>query len=362
MVFFPRDAVFLVCATRGRTIMTIQRWARSLLARARNFVRQGALALVIGALCLTASMPAAAAANRIPSLAVWRDSIAKVETPSEGCFTAAYPKLQWDRTACGPAPKITRVPPAGVQPNTVGNGNDYVASVPGLMSMSRGTFPGTQGVKTEYDSGLGLSDTYSLQLNSQYFSGSPACAGAEVPANCKAWQQFSFNNEGAGSNQYGNITMQYWLLDYGRTCPHGWHRFYPHCVRNSKTVYLGFPQPTIKFRYISGLTLTATAKAGGNDKLVLVAGSYAYSVAANDDIVDLSQFWNQSEFNAFGIGYGSNAMVNSASLIKVRIGVQDSAGKPPVCVGNSGTTAEGNNMTLGSCTVTGNLIQFWETN
>ncbi len=348
------------CAGRGRTIMTIQGWVQSLLVRARNFPRH-ALVFLIGALCLTTSIETASAANRIPSPAVWRDSIAKVETPGEGCFTAAYPKLQWERTACGPAPKITRVPPVGVHPGTVGAGNDYTAVVPSRMLLSRGTFPAMQHVKTEYDSGNGLANTYTLQLNSQYFSGSPACAGAQL-ANCKAWQQFVFINEGDGSNQYGAVTMQYWLIGYGKTCPHGWHRFYPHCVRNSKTVYLGFPQPTFDFRYISDLTLTATAVAGGADKVVLTTKANAYTVAAKDSMVDLGDFWNATEFNAFGISNGSNAIINSGSLIKVRLGVKDSTGAAPTCVGNSGTTAEGNNMTLGACTAAGTLIQFSESN
>ncbi len=339
--------------------MTINTGTCSPHARAR--VRQGARTFMIAALCLMAQ--AASSANRIPNLAVWRENIAKIETPGEGCFTAAYPKLQWDRTACGPTPKTILPPALGAPPATVGNGNDYVAQVSGLMSLTRGTFPVTKNLKTEYDSGNGLSNTYSLQLNSQYFSGSPACAGASVPANCKAWQQFTFNNEGAGPNQYGNITMQYWLLDYAPAkCPKGWNSFYPHCVRNSKTVYLGFPQPTILFKYIGDLSLTATATAGGNDKLMLLAGSYAYSVAAKDSIVDLSQFWNATEFNAFGISLGSNAMINAGTLIKVRLAVKDSTGTAPVCVGNSGTTAEGNNLTLGSCAAAGNVIQFSESN
>jgi hypothetical protein len=359
MVIFPRDAV---CAARGRTIMTIRYWAQSPCLRARNIARHGVLGLVFGALSLTVSIEAASAANRIPSPAVWRDRIAELETPGEGCFTADYPKLEWERIACGPAPKITRVPPAGVRPNTVGNGNDYTAAVSGRMLMSRGTFPFMHNVTTEHDSGNGYSDTYSLQLNSQAFSGSPMCAGAKDPAKCQAWQQFTFLNEGSGPNPFGAVTMQYWLLDYNKACPKGWHRFIPHCVRNSQTVYLGLPQPTIDFQYISDLTLTATAVAGGNDKVVLTTKAKAYSVGAKDSEVDLGQFWNATEFNAFGINGGSDAIINSGSLIKVRLAVKDSGGTTPACVGNSGTTAEGNNMTLGSCVAAGNLIQFSESN
>src|SRR5579871_6742655 len=121
--------------------MTIRGWVQSLFA------------FVIGTLCLAGSTQTASAANLIPSPAIWRDSIAKLETPGEGCFTADYPKLEWERTACGPAPKITRVPPVGVQPNTVGNGNDYTAVVSSRMLMSRGTFPFMHNVTTEHDSG-----------------------------------------------------------------------------------------------------------------------------------------------------------------------------------------------------------------
>lgn len=346
--------------------MTIHRWTRSSFARARNAAHHGVRALLIGAFCLTAQV--ASAANRIPDLAGWRDSIAKLDTPGEGCFTAAYPKLEWERIACRAAPKITRARPAGLHPNTVGHGNDYVAKVTGLMSLARGTFPVTANLASEYDSRLGYADTYSLQINSQFISGAPICAGAAVPANCQAWEQFTFNNQGATSpNPYAEINMQYWLLDYapphtGVRCPRGWQLFSPDCVRNSKAVYLEPPAAPILFKYLSKLTMQATAVAGGNDKLVFLAASNAYSVAAKDDVIDLAQYWNAAEFNAFGFGFDSDAMINSGALIKVRVGVRDSTSTPPVCVGNSGTTGEGNNMTLGACTVTGDVIQFSESN
>jgi hypothetical protein len=342
------------------TINTSTQWLR---VRAQNSARHGARTLITGILCFTASIQAASSANLIPNLSDWRENIAKVTPVGEGCFTAAYPKMQWDRITCGPTPKTILAPAAGATPATVGDGNDYVASVSGLMSSSTGTFPVTKHVKTEYDSGLGLLDTYSLQLNSQTFSGSPACAGAAVPANCKAWQQFTFNNEGTGPNPFADVTMQYWLQDYAPAkCPKGWKSFKPDCVKNSKTVYLGLPQPTIAFEYISDLTLTATATAGGNDKVVLVTKAQAYAVSAKDSIVELGQFWNATEFNAFGIGYGSDAMINAGASIKVNLAVKDSTGTAPTCVGNAGTTGEGNNLTLGSCSTVGNSIQFTESN
>jgi hypothetical protein len=342
--------------------MTINSIARAARLRASQRIHLGVPALVIGALCLLAPMQAAASANPIPNLADWSQRIANVEAPGEGCFTAAYPSMQWVRMACGPTPKI--VPPAhGLPPATVGNGTDYVASVSGLISSTKGTFPVTKRLKTEYDSGDNLSDTYSLQLNSNYFSGSPACAGAAVPANCQAWQQFTFNNEGSGSNQFGAVTMQYWLLRYAPAkCPKGWNSFYPHCVTNSPTVYLGFPQPTIPAEYIGDLTLIATAKAGGHDKVVLITKAQAYTVSAKDSVVDLAAFWNQSEFNVFGISLGSDAMYNTRAFVRPKVQVKDSAGAAPACVGGVGTTAEGNNMTLGPCSTVGNSIQFTESN
>src|SRR6266568_2762496 len=46
-------------------------------------------------------------------------------------------------------------------------------------------------VNVTSETNLGSPDTYSLQLNSEYFD-TPACAGAANPANCKGWQQFIY--------------------------------------------------------------------------------------------------------------------------------------------------------------------------
>src|SRR5262249_10588085 len=130
---------------------------------------------------------ASAATQPVPGAkAHWQAGIARVQEPGTGCYRASYPVLQWRATRCVIAPKIPLVPgprPARhAGPALVGTGPDYSPQVSGLLSQATGTFhdvsPGITEQGLVNGAGPMKPNPFSLQLNSQYFTGSPACSGS----------------------------------------------------------------------------------------------------------------------------------------------------------------------------------------
>lgn len=333
-------------------------------ALAQRMFRSSVGPFACGALALfAATAQAASPVPLVPDQQTWGRAITAAPLPGEGCFTADYPETNWKRVPCGP-PHVPKPPAAGGKPPlTVGHGNDYEAVVsPAFIRSAIGSFPATNGVVSESDSSTGVSDVYSLQINSQYISGAPICAGATVPANCRAWEQFVFDDQGNSSQS--SVYIQYWLLSYGNSCPAGWEH-YPNsnsCTKNSNSNYLLF---YVDIQNLTKIKLTASAVAGGNDRAALLTPTQAYAVANDDNVIGLANYWNAAEFNVFGGGGGSNANFNSGSTITVKLGLADGTTAAPTCTPHAGTTAEGNNLKLHKCRAGGGpkpYIRFNESN
>jgi len=278
----------------------------------------------------------------------WRETIARTNVPHEGCFQAEFPNAVWVETSCSVAPDKVYVPHGHGGPQTVGNGVDYAASVGNLISSSVGTFPSVTGVTSERDGG---SNVYSIQLNSNFMS-TAACNGH---SGCLAWEQFVY------SSYEQSAFMQYWLIDYGNSCPSGWNAYSGSCYRNSAAVNV----PKQSISVLSQLKMSATAVAGGNDTLVFTTPTKAYSTTGRDSVTDLATAWKQSEFNIIGDGGGSKATFNAGSSITVKVAVAHGSTAAPTCASNAGTTGETNNLRLGSCSAVGGAtpyIQFKESN
>jgi hypothetical protein len=276
----------------------------------------------------------------------WRETIARTSVPHEGCFEAEYPNAVWVEATCTVAPDKVYVPRGHSGVQTVGNGADYAATVTNLMSAAVGTFPTVTGVTSEKD---GSSNVYSIQLNSNFMS-TAACNGH---SGCLAWEQFVY------SSSETSAFMQYWLIDYGNSCPSGWNSYDGSCYKNSAAVTV----PKEPITSLSTLKLSGTAVSGGNDTLVFTAGTKAYSTTGKDSVTDLATAWNQSEFNIIGDGGGSKATFNKGSKVTVKVAVTHGSTAAPTCAANAGTTGETNNLTLGSCSgVSGSTpyIQFTE--
>jgi len=334
--------------------------------RYSHYAMQIAAAALISAGCLqpvsTAQTTDAAARDS------WRAVMAQNTQPAEGCFEASYPNTVWEQVECKELhPRVHPVFHKPGERQITGNGHDYVAQAPGLISATLGTFPTVTGVKSEKsvgvpafgDGGILGANEYSIQLNTDFQGTTAACYGH---SGCVVWQQFIYatDYEVAGK---AAVFMQYWLIDWGSTkCPSGFASAGGgDCYGNSKAV----AAPDVKPTALANLSLSAAATAGGNDTVVFTNGTKAYSVSGADTVLDISQVWQQSEFNIVGDAGGSRADFNTPVSITVNVALTDGSTAAPTCVANDGSTGETNNLNLGKCsTASGSSpsIQFTESN
>jgi hypothetical protein len=284
------------------------------------------------------------------SLEQWHAAIVASPSDQEGCFRASFPSLSWEEIECAEAPSRPIGRPVLV-PETVGNGADYAAQVTsGLISQTVGTFPTVTGVTSETD---GSKNTYSIQLNSNFMSGTAACRGV---SGCLSWLQYVYSSSEKAA------FMQYWLIGIG-TCPSGgWiSAGGGDCYKNSTAVSV----PKIAITSLSQLKMSGTAVNGGKDTLVFTNGTTAYTTTGADTVANLATAWTASEFNIIGDGGGSEAVFNTGSSVTVKVAVTNGTTNAPKCVANDGTTGETNNLKLGSCSATAGsspYIQFTESN
>jgi hypothetical protein len=282
--------------------------------------------------------------------ATWRHTLQHTATPEKGCFRASYPSTVWAKVDCVKAPNRLYLPRHFPEAQTVGNGDDYAAETSSVISQTEGSFSSVSGLSSESDDGV--SDDYSLQLNSNFMS-TDACNGV---SGCQAWEQFVY-----ASGEEAAF-MQYWLINYGDTCPSGgWMQYQGSCYMNSAAVSV--PDDTISD--LPNMTLTGSAVSGGTDTLTFFDGNEAYTTTGDDSVVDLGTAWQASEFNVIGDGGGSEADFNSGTSITVNVSLTDGTSDAPTCAADSGTTGETNNLNLGSCSASGGSspsIQFTESN
>ncbi|HTV86823.1 MAG TPA: hypothetical protein VME63_15590 [Dyella sp.] len=341
------------------------------------------LAALVSAACVPAVFAAPSGGASVPgttaqqvgpieSLArqAWRETMAQIATPSQGCFHASYPSIVWQQVACGTVRKDVHPMPHYYlfgAPQTAGNGNDYTLQTSGLISSAVGTFPSVSGVTSEQsvgvpaygDGGILGANEYSVQLNTQFTSTTSAC---KSHSGCTVWQQWVYATDYA-ENGKGAIFMQNWLIGYGSNrCPSGFSSDGEgDCYGNSSAAL----PPDISPTALASLKLTATATSGGNDTAVVTYDGDAYSTSQKDSTLDIASVWNTGEFNVVGNAGGSEAEFNSGSSITVNLAVSDGSSSAPSCVADSGTTGESNNLNLGSCSASGGStpsIQFTESN
>jgi hypothetical protein len=317
----------------------------SVLRKIRKFV--GVLAPMAFAVAgISAASASAATSPRAETMLDWQGAISHLRTPGPGCYHASFPALQWHQVKCVTAPERPLVPRASSTlrggPEKVGDGHDYSAVVTGLISSATGTFADVSPKITEKGQiggeGSKIANEFTLQLNTQFFSGSPACAKAKSPSKCQAWQQFVYETD------VNQIFMQYWLIDYAATCPSGWFSYSDDCYTNSASATFGGGALTAK--KLASVTLTASATSGGDDSISLSVGSgQATTVSAKDTKVDLASNWNTSEWGVFGDGGGSEAYFGKDSTLESVTTLTASSSGAPTCE-DEGFTGETTNLTL----------------
>ena len=259
-----------------------------------------------------------------------------------GCFRADYPEKEWKEVPCTTAPNrfYTKGATAALIPEVVGNSVDYSAELQGggLIAYGEGSF-GTSAVTGESQGSV--ADSFSLQLNTNLFSTS-VCGSAP---NCVGWQQYVFSNPGSGS---GSVFIQYWVYNYPSGCPSGFSSY--SGVGRAGCVYTGpaVSVPIQPLDNLSALTLTGTAVSGGLDQLTLSTGTSLYSTYGEDTVLYASDGWTEAEFNVFGDGNASEATFSSGTLLSVETLVTNGTTTTAPTYTPVGTTAETNNLTLGS--------------
>ncbi len=342
----------------------------------KNTLRAACMAGVL-VLCplLSAQTTDAASGATDAQLKTWHENLKNYAPLESGCFQTSYPSVQWEKTACGPAPafvsshKAKALAAAAATAHrerlpleTAGNGNDYVAQTGGITQSALGTFPAARGITSEKSVGVAAyggggilgKNEYSLQLNTDINPSATACAAFGY-ASCYVWEQFVYST--AGSGYPSEAFIQNWVFpspnDYSsKGCPSGWQDASspgsPACVTNSRAVNV----PNVAATSLGSLKLSG-AVSSGKDTAIFTYGSKAYSASEADTTVHLGSWWRQSEFNVVGNAGGSEAVFNAGVSLTLNLTVKDGTSNAPTCVANDGTTGESNNLNLGKCSAIG---------
>lgn len=258
-----------------------------------------------------------------------------------------------------------------------------------LISVAAGSFPKVTNVKGERSVGVAAfggggilgKNEYTLQVNTNFYSGSAACGSY---TGCRSWQQYVLSTNtpvSLTSNQLTNDTevfIEYWLINYGvdngtNICPAGFIDAGPDqvgpgddCVQNTPAVEIANGQ--VPITELANLTLSGSAVQGGTDAATATFNGEAYTATVQDSYTDIASGWTQAEFNVVGNAGGSRADFNKSSSVTVKLAVTDGSTAAPTCIPPSqiaGTTGETNNLKAGSCTATGGstpYIEFTESN
>lgn len=284
----------------------------------------------------------------------WNDSMLRKAAPKKGCFKADYPSTEWKEVPCVKAPNIPAPPRHGPRPAVVGNNNDISAQAPsGHITQAIGHFENVTNVTSESgpiaNAGPSIANTYTLQINTDFFTGSTACAGSPNPGGCSGWEQWIFWNTGTSQ---GSASMQYWLINYNTTCPAGqsWNQIALFggisCWKNSANAA---PMPNQPIANMGNWRFTGTATSAG-DSVKLSSGT-SVATTNGDNAVAASTAWTIAEFNIFGYGgdnsgNGGTATFNAGASSDTRTEIIYGDTKAPNCVAQ-GFTAEKNNLSFG---------------
>jgi hypothetical protein len=315
----------------------------------------------------------------------WHKAIMKIPTPKKGCFTAEYPNTAWRETPCKTPPHKLYLPrrTGATRTQQVGGASDadFVAVVSGNMTEAEGSFDKAN-VTSECDVQCpnqicpsnpscigGEANSFSLQLNTNPFSGTTTCESSPTPKQCKGWEQFVYAQDQNCSECIGDVFIQYWLLNFGpagTACPspvapanecdtfgvvsNQWcsFQFTPtgpvFCVMNGP----GSASPlTVPISLLYELALIGDTASGGKstDSTEMVEGGTAFLATGGNIFPDLGTLWKDTEFNVFGNGGGSEAVFNNGAAIQVRTSVSSGITNGPACKDVS-FTGESNNLTL----------------
>ena len=314
-----------------------------------------------------------AAQSTAPSYENWRRSMLSSRLLAKGCFHAVHPDTRWEEVPCNSSPLCSSFP-FGCLDFDVGGENISPSLETGGMTGGGATISSAEGsfqvtnVSSVYSehpgSGVTINDEYSVQLNTTSDFNVPVCADAADPAHCYSAPQFVFANY--GSSYPGRLTIVYWIMNYGDSCPLGWaYHGNSSCVKRGPSIDIAENQPITN---LANLKLTATVTSDGADTLTLSTGSdiYALNPPGQESYANLAQRWNFVEFNVFGSDGSARAVFNPNATILVQTILTSSTTSSPT-FSKFGMTAESNNLNFvqsSYCAFGGTepKIQFLESN
>jgi hypothetical protein len=289
----------------------------------------------------------------------WAKAMHESKLPKKGCFDAKFPATTWHEIPCKKPPNYPMLPRKGPRPFNIGASNDVTAKAPtGTISQATGSFDAVTGV-TSVTSLLGgttpTNNAYSLQLNTNHFTATAACAGTTNPGGCKGFEQFVFIHDGTK----GSVFMQYWLVFYNTTCPAtgGWNQVNDpggpiHCYRNAPMS--ASTTGAVAFTTLPMMTLSATIVPAGSpdagDTIKWSNGPLMLA-ATGDDTLGAGTGWNQVEYNILGACCGDQAVFNSGASIQPRVTINYGGTAAPTCL-VGGFSGESNNLSFGPGTPT----------
>ncbi len=290
-----------------------------------------------------ASQAPASQATTTLTRETWRRLMARTPFPKAGCYTSSYPNTQWQEVPCSTAKAVPHVPSTGdPKPHNVGAGVGKNAQVKGSLSKVIGSFDSVVGATGKSDS-LAGNENFSLQLNGNQFSSSlcdnPSCNGT---------QQYIYDSP-------GNVYIQYWLRYHGSTCPsatvanNAWS-YYDGSSGGAPGCYINGNQasvPTQSITELGGLRLTANNSSGNYSVVLETSAGTLYGGVNDGDFLGMGTQWNTAEFNVFGAGNSSTAVLTpkSGTTIVVRTSVSNGTTNAPKC-SSGGFTNEQNSLSL----------------
>lgn len=229
-------------------------------------------------------------------------------------------------------------------PPSVGNGNDYSGTdnTGTPIGYAHGSFSSVSGITSATDNktsncGISCSDYFSLQVNSNFLptsfdSSCPGYSGYNgYRWGYQCWEQFLFR-----ANYISPAEISIWYVLVGYAANHGgcvstsgralnnppnydypgWFAYKGTCY--VETSYLqNFPWSESAAN-LAHLSLSGSSAFGGsaNDEVVVcdtTKSPQCLSSSNQDSVFNLYQQWQTAEFNIFGYGSGSQAVLRGSS-------------------------------------------------
>jgi hypothetical protein len=290
-------------------------------------------AFMLGLLGLGAGLlPGMGSAQSSSAIESWQKTITQTQPAQTGCFQAAYPSTQWQPVFCAQAqqaPVLPWRPPAwSDSPQTmlsspIGNYGYSASAVGAPIWAAEGSFLNVTGVTSIVDSVYGQ-NVYSLQINTEYFNipGSSSLCGNSQ--GCTGWVQFVYQNY-VWLN-WGYLSMWYWVRG-ANSCQATWSASGGGWCYSYYGVNVPL-QPVSSFNNqinLSGKTVN------GVDTAALTIGGQAYSAATSSRIRELSQLWQQAQFNAFGLGNYASVSFTNGALLTINTKIDNGTTNVPNC-------------------------------